>query len=74
MRVDAWQRGVQPAQAVSQAALHQKPTFPSPLPRSIDNMHSNGVQLTQAGLEFNYAALFGESQRTQLRAAGLLSL
>ncbi|PSC75878.1 hypothetical protein C2E20_1663 [Micractinium conductrix] len=47
---------------------------PARLMLSIDNMHSNGVQLTQAGLEFNYAALFGESQRTQLRAAGLLSL
>jgi len=35
---------------------------------------SNGVQLSQAGLEFNYAKLFGESQGTQFRASGLVAL
>lgn len=39
----------------------------------IDNMHSNGAQLTQAGLEFNYAGEFLEG-RSQLRATGLVAL
>ena len=41
---------------------------------SIDNMATNGVNLSQAGVEFNYAAQFFEGGRTQLRAAGLIAL
>lgn len=47
---------------------------PARLMLAIDNMHSNGVQLTQAGLEFNFAQLFGEKQNAQFRAAGLVAL
>ncbi|EFN59328.1 hypothetical protein CHLNCDRAFT_137735 [Chlorella variabilis] len=46
---------------------------PARLLMSIDNMQHNGVQLTQAGLEFNYAGDFYEGN-TQLRAAGLVAL
>ena len=41
---------------------------------SIDNMATNGVNLSQAGVEFNDAAQFFEGGRTQLRAAGLIAL
>ncbi|KAL4432426.1 hypothetical protein ABPG77_001725 [Micractinium sp. CCAP 211/92] len=47
---------------------------PARLMMSIDNMHSNGVQLTQAGLEFNFAQLFGERRQAELRACGLVAL
>lgn len=46
---------------------------PARLMLSIDNMHHNGAQLTQAGLEFNYAASLFEGN-TQFRAAGLVAL
>ena len=41
---------------------------------SIDNMATNGVHLSQAGVEFNYAAQFFGGGGTQLRAAGLVAL
>jgi hypothetical protein len=41
---------------------------------AIDNMATNGVHLSQAGVEFNYAAQFFEGGRTQLRATGLVAL
>ncbi|KAL4430669.1 hypothetical protein ABPG75_005925 [Micractinium tetrahymenae] len=47
---------------------------PARLMLSIDNMHSNGVQLTQAGLEFNFAQVFGQQRQAELRASGLVSL